>query len=311
LHEINRIFRKFRLKYSKHQDLWFKVSNLDKKYQQNIYMTLNCNGQLIDLNTPKLMGILNVTPDSFYDGGRFKDEKSVLTQVEKLLKEGATFIDIGAYSSRPGADFVSKEEELKRLIPIVTSVVNNFPKSLISIDSFRSDVIKTAVEAGAAMVNDISGGQQDPLMFETVGALGVPYIIMHMRGTPQTMQQMTAYSDVVKEVYTYFSERIELARTHQIKDIILDLGFGFSKTTEQNFELLGMLEYYNNLNVPILAGLSRKSMIYKTLHTSANQALNGTTALHMVALQNGAKLLRVHDVKEAMECIKLYEALKK
>jgi dihydropteroate synthase len=311
LHEINRIFRKFRLKYSKHQDLWFKVSNLDKKYQQNIYMTLNCNGQLIDLNTPKLMGILNVTPDSFYDGGRFKDEKSVLTQVEKLLKEGATFIDIGAYSSRPGADFVSKEEELKRLIPIVTSVVNNFPKSLISIDSFRSDVIKTAVEAGAAMVNDISGGQQDPLMFETVGALGVPYIIMHMRGTPQTMQQMTAYSDVVKEVYTYFSERIELARTHQIKDIILDLGFGFSKTIKQNFELLRMLEYYNNLNVPILAGLSRKSMIYKTLHTSANQALNGTTALHMVALQNGAKLLRVHDVKEAMECIKLYEALKK
>lgn len=271
-------------------------------------MTLNCNGQLIDLNTPKLMGILNVTPDSFYDGGRFKDEKSILTQVEKLLKEGATFIDIGAYSSRPGADFVSKEEELKRLIPIVTSVINNFPKSLISIDSFRSDVIKTAVEAGAAMVNDISGGQQDPLMFETVGTLGVPYILMHMRGTPKTMQQMTAYSDVVKEVYTYFSERIELARTHQIKDIIVDLGFGFSKTLEQNFELLGMMEYYNNLNVPILAGLSRKSMIYKTLNTNANQALNGSTALHMVALQKGAKLLRVHDVKEAMECIHLYEA---
>ena len=271
-------------------------------------MTLNCNGQLIDLNTPKLMGILNVTPDSFYDGGRFKDEKSILTQVEKLLREGATFIDIGAYSSRPGADFVSKEEELKRLIPIVTSVIRNFPKSLISIDSFRSGVIKTAVEAGAAMANDISGGQQDPLMFETIGALGVPYILMHMRGTPKTMQQMTAYSDVVKEVYTYFSERIELARTHQIKDIIVDLGFGFSKTLEQNFELLGMMEYYNNLNVPILAGLSRKSMIYKTLNTNANQALNGSTALHMVALQKGAKLLRVHDVKEAMECIHLYEA---
>ena len=274
-------------------------------------MTLNCNGQLIDLNTPKLMGILNVTPDSFYDGERFKDEKSVLTQVEKLLKEGATFIDIGAYSSRPGADFVSKDKELKRLIPVVTSVVNNFPNSLISIDSFRSDVIKTAVEAGAAMVNDISGGQQDPLMFETVGALGVPYVIMHMRGTPKTMQQMTAYSDVVKEVYTYFSERIQLARTHQIKDIILDLGFGFSKTIEQNFELLGMLEYYKNLNVPILAGLSRKSMIYKTLNTDANQALNGSTALHMVALQKGAKLLRVHDVKEAKECIDLYEAFQK
>ncbi|MGB2174618.1 MAG: dihydropteroate synthase [Flavobacteriaceae bacterium] len=274
-------------------------------------MTLNCKGQLIDLKTPKIMGILNVTPDSFYDGGRFKNEEDVLIQVEKLLKEGATFIDIGAYSSRPGADFVSKEEELKRLIPIITSVVNNFPKSLISVDSFRSDVIKTAVEAGAAMVNDVSGGQQDPLMFETVGALGVPYIMMHMRGTPKTMQQMTAYSDVIKEVYTYFSERIELARTHQIKDIILDLGFGFSKTLEQNFKLLGRLDYYKNLNLPILAGISRKSMVYKTLNTNANQALNGSTALHMVALQKGAKLLRVHDVKEAMECIQLHEALRK
>ena len=274
-------------------------------------MTLNCKGQLIDLKIPKVMGILNVTPDSFYDGGRFKNEKSVLTQVEKLLIEGATFIDIGAYSSRPGADFVSKEEELKRLIPIITTVVNNFPKSLISVDSFRSDVIKTAVEAGAAMVNDISGGQQDPLMFETVGALGVPYIMMHMRDTPKTMQQMTEYSDVIKEVYTYFLERIQLARTHQIKDIILDLGFGFSKTLEQNFELLGMLDYYKNLNLPILAGISRKSMVYKTLNTNANQALNGSTALHMVALQKGAKLLRVHDVKEAMECIHLHEALLK
>lgn len=311
MHEINRIFRKFRLKYSKHQDLWFKVLNLDQNLQRYIYMTLNCKGQLIDLKTPKIMGILNVTPDSFYDGGRFKNEEDVLIQVEKLLKEGATFIDIGAYSSRPGADFVSKEEELKRLIPIITSVVNNFPKSLISVDSFRSDVIKTAVEAGAAMVNDISGGQQDPLMFETVGALGVPYIMMHMRGTPKTMQQMTEYSDVIKEVYTYFSERIELARTHQIKDIILDLGFGFSKTLEQNFKLLGMLDYYKNLNLPILAGISRKSMVYKTLNTNANQALNGSTALHMVALQKGAKLLRVHDVKEAMECIQLHEALRK
>lgn len=311
MHEINRIFRKFRLKYSKHQDLWFKVLNLDQNLQRYIYMTLNCKGQLIDLKTPKIMGILNVTPDSFYDGGRFKNEEDVLIQVEKLLKEGATFIDIGAYSSRPGADFVSKEEELKRLIPIITSVVNNFPKSLISVDSFRSDVIKTAVEAGAAMVNDISGGQQDPLMFETVGALGVPYIMMHMRGTPKTMQQMTEYSDVIKEVYTYFSERIELARTHQIKDIILDLGFGFSKTLEQNFKLLGRLDYYKNLNLPILAGISRKSMVYKTLNTNANQALNGSTALHMVALQKGAKLLRVHDVKEAMECIQLHEALRK
>jgi dihydropteroate synthase len=311
LHEINRIFRKFRLKYSKHQDLWFKVLNLDQNHQQNSFMTLNCNGRIIDLNTPKVMGILNVTPDSFYDGGRFKDEKSVLAQVEKLLKEGATFIDIGAYSSRPGADFVSQDEELKRLIPIVTSVINNFPETLISIDSFRSEVVKTAIQAGAAIVNDISAGLQDPLMFETIGTLGVPYIMMHMRGTPQTMQQMTTYSDVIKEVYTYFSKRIQLARTHQIKDLILDLGFGFSKTTDQNFKLLGMLDYYKNLNLPILAGISRKSMIYKTLNTDANKALNGTTALHMVALQKGAKLLRVHDVKEAVECIDLYRALQK
>ena len=273
--------------------------------------SIHIKGTELDLRRPMVMGILNVTPDSFYDGGRFKNEKSVLTQVEKLLIEGATFIDIGAYSSRPGADFVSKEEELKRLIPIITSVVNNFPKILISVDSFRSDVIKTAVEAGAAMVNDISGGQQDPLMFETVGALGVPYIMMHMRGTPKTMHQMTEYSDLIKEVYTYFSERIQLARAHQIKDIILDLGFGFSKTLEQNFELLKMLDYFKNLNLPILAGISRKSMVYKTLNTNANQALNGSTALHMVALQKGAKLLRVHDVKEALECIHLHEALLK
>jgi dihydropteroate synthase len=274
-------------------------------------MTLNCNGQLIALDTPKVMGILNVTPDSFYDGGRFKDEKSILIQVEKLLNEGASFIDIGAYSSRPGADFVTEDEELKRLIPVVTLVHNSFPECLISIDSFRSNVIRTAIEAGAALVNDISGGQLDPLMFETVGALQVPYIMMHMRGTPQNMQQMTDYTDVTKAVFTYFSERIQLAKKHHIKDIILDLGFGFSKTKDQNFELLALLDYFTNLHLPILAGVSRKSMIYKTLNTTANKALNGTTALHMVALQKGAKILRVHDVKEAMECIKLNEALQK
>ena len=274
-------------------------------------MTLNCNGQLIALDTPKVMGILNITPDSFYDGGRFKDEKSILTQVEKLLKEGASFIDIGAYSSRPGADFVSEDEELKRLISVVTLVRNSFPECLISIDSFRSNVIRTAIEAGAALVNDVSGGQLDPLMFETVGALQVPYVMMHMRGTPQNMQQMTDYADVSKAVFTYFSERIQLAKKHHIKDIILDLGFGFSKTKDQNFELLALLDYFTHLHLPILAGVSRKSMIYKTLNTTVNKALNGTTALHMVALQKGAKILRVHDVKEAMECIKLNEALQK
>ena len=273
-------------------------------------MTLNCNGKLIDLNTPKVMGILNVTPDSFYDGGKFKNDKSILIQVEKLLNEGATFVDIGAYSSRPGADYVSEEEELKRLIPIVSLVIEAFPEACLSIDSFRSRVLKESVNAGAAMSNDISAGQLDPLMLETVGKLAVPYIIMHMRGTPQTMQQMTNYSNIIKEIYRYFSERIEEAKKQHIKDLILDLGFGFSKTTEQNFKLLNTLDFYTNLNHPILAGVSRKSMIYKTLNTTAEKALNGSSALHMVALEKGAKLLRVHDVKEAVECIKLYRALK-
>jgi dihydropteroate synthase len=273
-------------------------------------MTLNCNGKLINLSTPKVMGILNVTPDSFYDGGKFKNDKSFLSQTEKLVSEGATFVDIGAYSSRPGADFVSEKEEISRLIPIVRLIHEAFPETPISIDSFRSNVIKESIQAGAAMANDISAGQLDPMMFETVGKLGIPYIMMHMKGTPQTMQKMTTYSNVVKEVYTYFSERVHLARKHQIKDLIIDLGFGFSKTLEQNFKLLNSLEFYTNLNLPILAGVSRKSMIYKTLETTANNALNGTSALHMIALEKGAKLLRVHDVKEAVECIKLYKALK-
>ena len=273
-------------------------------------MTLNCNGKLIDLSTPKVMGILNVTPDSFYDGGKFKNDKSFLSQAEKLISEGATFVDIGAYSSKPGADFVSEKEEINRLIPIVRLIHDAFPETPISIDSFRSNVIKKSIQAGAAMVNDISAGQLDPMMFETVGKLGIPYIMMHMRGTPQTMQQMTTYSNVIKEDYTYFSERIHLARKHQIKDLIIDLGFGFSKTLEQNFKLLNSLDFYNNINIPILAGVSRKSMIYKTLETTADNALNGTSALHMIALDKGAKLLRVHDAKEAKECIKLYKSLK-
>ncbi len=273
-------------------------------------MTINCSGKLIDLNTPKVMGILNVTPDSFYDGGKFKNDKGFLSQTEKLINEGATFIDIGAYSSRPGADFVSEKEEINRLIPIVRLIHETFPETPISIDSFRSNVIKESVQAGAAMVNDISAGILDPMMFESVGKLGVPYIMMHMRGTPQTMQQMSNYSNITKEVYSYFSERIHLARKHQIKDLIIDLGFGFSKTLDQNFKLLNSLDFYTNLNLPILAGVSRKSMIYKTLNTTADNALNGTSALHMIALEKGSKILRVHDVKEAIECIKLYKALK-
>ena len=272
-------------------------------------MTLNCNGKLIDLNTPKVMGVLNVTPDSFFDGGKFKNDKSFLSQAEKLIGEGADFIDIGAYSSRPGADFVSEKEEINRLIPIVNLIHNSFPETPISIDSFRSEVIKKSIQAGGAIVNDISAGQLDPMMFETVGKLGVPYIMMHMKGTPQTMQQMTTYSDLIKDIYYYFSERINLAKKHQINDLIIDLGFGFSKTLEQNFKLLNSLDFYTNLNLPLLVGVSRKSMIYKTLDTNPENALNGTSALNMVALNKGAKILRVHDVKEAIECIKLHEAL--
>ena len=272
-------------------------------------MTLNCNGKLIDLSTPKVMGILNVTPDSFYDGGKFKNDKSFLSQAEKLINEGADFVDIGAYSSKPGADFVSEKEEINRLIPIVRLIHNTFPDTPISIDSFRSKVIKKSIQAGGALVNDISAGQLDPMMFETVGKLGVPYVMMHMRGTPQTMQQMTTYSDIIKDIYYYFSERISQAKKHQINDLIIDLGFGFSKTLEQNFKLLHSLEFYTNLNLPVLVGISRKSMIYKTLDTDPDNALNGTSALNMVALNKGAKILRVHDVKEAMECIKLHGAL--
>ena len=272
-------------------------------------MTLNCNGKLIDLNTPKVMGVLNVTPDSFYDGGKFKNDKSFLSQAEKLIGEGADFIDIGAYSSRPGANFVSEKEEINRLIPIVSLIHNSFPETPISIDSFRSEVIKKSIQAGGAIVNDISAGQLDPMMFETVGKLGVPYIMMHMKGTPQTMQQLTTYSDLIKDIYYYFSERINLAKKHQINDLIIDLGFGFSKTLEQNFKLLNSLDFYTNLNLPLLVGVSRKSMIYKTLDTNPENALNGTSALNMVALKKGAKILRVHDVKEAIECIKLHEAL--
>jgi dihydropteroate synthase len=272
-------------------------------------MTLNCNGKLIDLNTPKVMGILNVTPDSFYDGGKFKNDKSFLSQAEKLIKEGADFVDIGAYSSRPGASFVSEKEEINRLIPIVNLIHNTFPETPISIDSFRSKVIKKSIQAGGAMVNDISAGQLDPMMFETVGKLGVPYIMMHMKGTPQTMQQMTTYSDLIKDIYYYFSKQINLAKKHRINDLIIDLGFGFSKTLDQNFKLLNSLDFYTNLNLPLLIGISRKSMIYKVLDTNPDNALNGTSALNMVALNKGAKILRVHDVKEAIECIKLHRAL--
>ncbi|MEP2279232.1 dihydropteroate synthase [Maribacter sp.] len=272
-------------------------------------MTINCNGKLISLHKPKVMGILNVTPDSFFDGGKYKNESSILHQVEKMLNEGASFIDIGAYSSRPGALEVDEATELKRITPIVDLILKNFPKAILSIDTFRSNVAKACIEKGAAIVNDISAGLQDDNMLNTVAKLNVPYIMMHMRGTPQNMQQQTDYEDILKEVLYFFSKRLLAAKTLRIKDIIIDPGFGFAKNLEQNYTLLNQMEIMNNMEHPILAGVSRKSMIYKTLDTTADQALNGTTALHMVCLQKGAKILRVHDVKEAIECVKLYEHL--
>jgi len=272
-------------------------------------MTINCKGTLIDLSTPKVMGILNLTPDSFYDGGSYEKMDEALHQVEKMQREGATFIDIGAYSSRPGADHICEAEELSRLIPIVEKLVSTYPDIILSVDTFRSSIAKAAITAGAAIINDISAGKLDEDMMETVGELKVPYIMMHMRGTPQTMKSLIDYEDVTKEVIQYFSECIAAARSYKINDLIIDPGFGFAKNADQNFELLAHLDQFYMLETPLLAGLSRKSMIYKTLDTTASEGLNGTTALHMIALQSGANILRVHDVQEAMQCVKMYEAL--
>lgn len=272
-------------------------------------MTINCKGRLLDLNSPKVMGILNVTPDSFYDGGKYKDELEILNEVETMLNDGATIIDVGGYSSRPGAKEIKINEEIGRVVPVVELILNKFPETLISIDTFRSKVAQKSIVAGASIVNDISAGYLDSDMLSTVGKLGVPYIMMHMRGNPKTMQNQTQYEDLVKEVNSYFAERISIAHEHKIIDIIIDPGFGFAKTLEQNFELLNKFELLQIVGKPILAGVSRKSMIYKTLDTSSEKALNGTTALNMLALQKGAKILRVHDVKEAMECVTLFNKL--
>tara|TARA_R110002072_G_scaffold100717_1_gene221913 strand:+ start:139 stop:963 length:825 start_codon:yes stop_codon:yes gene_type:complete len=272
-------------------------------------MTINCKGKLIDLSAPKVMGILNITPDSFYDGGLYKDDSDILNQVEKMLLDGAAFIDVGAYSSRPNADHVSEDEELKRIVPIVELILKEFPEALLSIDTFRSEVAEQCIDTGACMINDISAGNLDNNMLKTVANLHVPYIMMHMRGTPQNMQQQTNYDNLAKEIIYYFSERIATAKALGIVDIIIDPGFGFAKTLAQNFELLNKLELFKMIEKPILAGISRKSMIYKTLETSAKEALNGTSVLNTVALQKGASILRVHDVKEAMECITLVKSL--
>ncbi|MGH2666849.1 dihydropteroate synthase [Flavobacterium sp.] len=271
-------------------------------------MTINCKGQLIDLSTPKVMGILNVTPDSFYDGGKYISDKGILTQAEKMLNEGAFFIDIGGQSSKPSAAVVSVEEELNRIVPVIDLILKNFPQALLSIDTFNSKVAEVCIEHGSAMINDISAGSLDAKMFETIVKMQVPYIMMHMRGTPQTMQQLTDYNDLVKEIVFYFSEKVFQARQLGINDLIIDPGFGFAKTVTQNFELLHKLELFQFLELPVLAGISRKSMIYKTLETTAENALNGTSVLNTIALTKGANILRVHDVKEAVECVTLFGA---
>lgn len=273
-------------------------------------MTINCKGTLVDLTSPKVMGILNVTPDSFYDGGKHKNIDELLKHTERMLCEGATFIDIGANSSRPNADSISEIEELNRILPIVELILKNFPKTLISIDTFRSEIAKQCIERGAALINDISAGQLDENMLVTVGNYKVPYIMMHMRGTPQNMKNHTDYEHLMNDINFYFSARIAKAKSAGILDIIIDPGFGFAKNTEQNFEILNKLNALQIHNLPMLVGVSRKSMIYKTLKNTSQDALNGTSVLNTIALQKNTSILRVHDVKEAMECIKLVDRLK-
>ncbi|AYN68838.1 dihydropteroate synthase [Euzebyella marina] len=273
-------------------------------------MTINCKGQLIDLKSPKVMGILNITPDSFYGGSRFSDSKSVLKRTEAMLAEGATFIDIGAYSSRPGAAHVSEVEELGRIVPIIELLIKEFPLIQISIDTFRSKVAAECIQNGASLINDISAGLLDEQMLSTVAKLKVPYIMMHMKGDPKNMQSKTEYQNLINDIRKYFSERLRLAKDLGIVDIVIDPGFGFAKTLEQNYELLSNLELFRNIEHPLLVGVSRKSMIYKLLDKQPEEALNGTTALNMAALLKGANILRVHDVKEAVGCVKLAEQLK-
>ena len=272
--------------------------------------TINCKGNLIDLSTPKVMGVINLTPDSFYDGGKLTSEKEILLQANKMLQEGATFLDLGAYSSRPGAQFVSEKEEIHRLLPVIKILLNEFPETLLSIDTFRSNVANESIYAGASLINDISAGKLDDHMFKIIAQHQVPYVMMHMRGTPETMMQNTDYTNLTKEVIYYFSERIAKARSFGINDLIVDPGFGFSKTLDQNYELFNDLELFRYLNVPLLIGISRKSMIQKKIKTTAADSLNGTTALHAIAIQKGVSILRVHDVKEAFETINLLQNLK-
>ena len=272
-------------------------------------LQINLTNKLIDLSTPIVMGILNTTPDSFFKGNRFVSDKGILKCVERIVAEGGTLIDIGGYSTRPQAEVVTNEEEIRRVSEALEIILKKFPDVYISVDTFRSTVVREVVRNyKVAMINDIGGGTLDPLMFETIADLKVAYVLMHTRGTPQTMQSKTEYDDLMADVFRFLEKRIAQLRLFGVNDIIIDPGFGFAKTGDQNFELLKKLSYFNELNVPVLAGLSRKSMIYNLLETDANGALNGTTAANMLALLGGASILRVHDVKEAFQTIEIYKA---
>jgi dihydropteroate synthase len=271
--------------------------------------TINCSGNLINLTKPLVMGVLNITPDSFYAQSRVQDTVAILKRAEQMLMEGADFLDLGAMSSRPGAPLISAEEEWNRLLPPLRVLVKQFPNAIVSIDTIFSETAKIVVAEGASMINDISGGTLDNKMFETIADLNVPYILMHTRGTPQNMQQKTQYEDVALNVLDDLIQKVGILRQLGVKDVIIDPGFGFGKTIEQNFILLKKLEIFKILGLPLLAGLSRKTMIWKSLQIAPEQALNGTTALNMVALLHGANILRVHDVRPAVETIQLYQLL--
>ena len=268
-------------------------------------MNINCKGKLIDLSSPKVMGVLNLTPDSFYDGNKFDNEKKILNQVEKMLNDGATFIDIGAYSSRPGATHISEDEEKSRIIGTVDLLISKFPDAILSIDTFRSSIADECLHAGASIINDITASEYDSEILKIAHKHKAPYVMMHMRGMPQNMMKQNKYDNLIKDILYYFSKKIEAARIVKVNDIIIDPGFGFSKNIDQNYNLLKNLDLLKSINLPILVGLSRKSMIYKLLKTTPELALNGTTSLNTIALLNGAKILRVHDVKEAIECVKI------
>lgn len=271
--------------------------------------TLNIGGKLLDLSIPQVMGILNITPDSFYSGSRVLQLEDAYKKAEKMLSEGANILDLGGHSTRPGADAVSETEEANRVLPVVEMLHKHFPRAIISIDTFRASVARQAIEAGAHIINDIAGGNLDPLMFETVAALQVPYILMHSRGTPQTMKDLNQYDDLVTDVMRELQAKIYELQQLGVKDIVADMGFGFAKNADQNYVLLRELRAFEILNVPLLVGVSRKSMIWRKLNITPDQSLNGTTALNTVALLNGASILRVHDVKEAVETVKLIQLL--